>query len=298
MFRSLSLLIIYFIDTSPIINGSRFILIEALFHKLIGPRNQEDPVRALLDRWCLLTTTFWDAFSVRKTHEAIPQLFIHGFGLAQECLALGLAGSNQHLNNSAGWMYRELLEHATAHLHLVEHANEIARAHREYSRFLRKEGLWMASSEELLLACESEFQSCMRDRELVTLLEKDSDKLGPHLIAESPKGEHLKENMQQALLRIQSQSPILLECIPESSQRSPLEEYLLSTDLPILLATFESSATSISSRFKLPSRVTSLSQKSHDKTSTTSIIASSSYMSHPYGMSFSRSENYGVKMVL
>jgi hypothetical protein len=295
LFCALTGFIIQFIQTSLSGNARLFAPIEALFLELLLQSEQGFP--SLTDRWCLMMDTLRKPTSDGDIYQICPQLFLHGFSLAHECLALGLIDSDQYLLDSAACLYRYLLEHSSRHLDVVNHAIEKAMAHRGYARLLRKEKKWIPSAKQLLFACKSALHSATPDRELIVLLERDYHKLLPHLNCEPYEEGFLKESIERALVGIRGLSPFPMQHISEPVQGSHVEEYLLSSDLPIHMITLEPSAISHVSRFGFSLGITSSAHGGKDRTSTASVAASTSCMSHHWGKTFSAGENCGLGMV-
>lgn len=294
LFRALTNFIIQFIETSFEGNARLFAPIEALFLELLLQAEEGEP--SLTGHWCLMRDTLQKPASDGDIYQICPQLFLHGFSFAHECLALGLVDPGRYLLDSAGFLYRYLLEHSSRRLDVTHHAIEKAKAHRGYARLLRKEKEWIPSAEQFLLACESALRSATQDRELNVLLERDSHKLLLHLNCESYGEGFLIESIKKALVRIQGLSPLPMQHIPEPVQPSPVEEYLLSPDLPILMIALEPSAIPRVSRFGLSSGITLSAHGNKDRTSTASVTASTSYMSHPWGTTVSAEQIRGLGM--
>jgi tetratricopeptide (TPR) repeat protein len=294
LFHALAAFIILFIQNSLDENARLFARIEAVMIELLLQSDEGPP--SLTDHWGLMRDTLQKPTSDGEIYQICPQLFLHGFSFAHECLALGLVDSNQYLLESAGCLYRDLLGHSFHQLD-VHHAIEKATAHRGYARLLRKEKKWISSANQWLLACESALNSAIHDRDLIELLESDYHKLLLHLSREPHEEGSLKDRMKQALARIRGPSPFAMEHISEPVQGSHVEEYLLSSDLPLHMIAVEPSVISHVARFGLSLGLSSSAHGDKDRTSTASMTASSSRVSHPWGKTMSAGENRGLGMV-
>jgi hypothetical protein len=294
LFHALAGFIILFIQNSLDENARLFARIEAVMIELLLQSDEGAP--SLADHWSLMRDTLQKPTSDGEIYQICPQLFLHGFSFAHECLALGLVDSDQYLLDSAECLYRDLLGHSFHQLD-VHHAIEKATAHRGYARLLRKEKKWIPSVNQWLLACESALNSAIHDRDLIELLESDYHKLLLHLNCEPHEEGSLKDSMKQALARIRGPSPFAIEHISEPAQSSHVEEYLLSSDLPLHMIAVEHSVISHVARFGLSLGLSSSAHGDKDRASTTSMTASSSRMSHPWGKTMSAGENRGLGMV-
>ena len=294
LFRALAGFIILFIQNSLDENARLFARIEAVMIELL--LQSDEGALSLADHWSLMRDTLQKPTSDGEIYQIYPQLFLHGFSFAHECLALGLVDYDRYLLESAGRLYRDLLGHSFHQLD-VDHAIEKATAHRGYARLLRKEEKWIPSANQWLLACESALNSAIHDRDLIELLESDYHKLLLHLNYEPHEEGSLRDSMKQALARIRGLRPFAMEHISEPVQGSHVEEYLLSSDLPLHMIAVEHSVTSHVARFGLSSGLSSSAHGDKDRTSTTSMTASSSRMSHRWGKTMSAGENRGLGMV-
>jgi hypothetical protein len=261
LFHALAGFIILFIQNSLDENARLFAQIEAVMSELLLQSDEGAP--SLADHWSLMRDTLQKPTSDEEIYQIYPQLFLHGFSFAHECLALGLVDYDRYLLESAGRLYRDLLGHSFHQLD-VDHAIEKATAHRGYARLLRKEEKWIPSANQWLLACESALNSAIHDRDLIELLESDYHKLLLHLDCEpheegsliellesdyhklllhldcEPHEEgSLKENMKPALARIRGPSPFAIEHVPEPVQRSHFDDYVLSPDSPLHMSAVE-----------------------------------------------------------
>jgi tetratricopeptide (TPR) repeat protein len=297
LFRALAGFIILFIQNSLEENASLFARIESVFEELL--LRGDEGVPSLTDHWSLMRDTLQRPISDGEIYQICPQLFLHGFSFAHECLALGLVDYDQYLLESARCLYRDLLEHSSRHLDVVHHAIEKATAHQGYARLLRKEKKWIPSAKQWLLACESALDSTTHDRELTEILESDYHKLLLRLNCEPNEEEEdsLKEIMKKAFASIRAPSPFSMEHISEPTQGSHVEEYLLSSDSPLHMINLEPSAVSQVARFGLCLGIPSSAYGHKDRTSTTSVTASTSHMSHQWGKTMSAGENRGLGMV-
>jgi hypothetical protein len=349
LFHALAGFIILFIQNSLDENARLFARIEVVMIELLLQSDKGAP--SLTDHWGLMRDTLQKPTFDGEIYQICPQLFLHGFSFAHDCLALGLVDSDQYLLESAGCLYRDLLGHSFHQLD-VHHAIEKATAHRGYARLLRKEKKWIPSAKEWLFACESALDSATPDRELIKLLESDYHKLVLYLNCESHEEGSLKENMKQALVRIRGAIPfamehasepvqrsheeylpspdsplhiidvehvpepvqrsheeylpspdsplhmIDIEHAPEPVPRSHVEDYLLSPDSPLHMIVVEPSVRSHVPRFGLSLGLTSSAHGDKGRTSTASVTASSSRMSHPWATTMSAGENRGLGMVI
>ncbi|PMD63245.1 uncharacterized protein K444DRAFT_626980 [Hyaloscypha bicolor E] len=93
LFHALAAFIILFIQNSLDENARLFARIEAVMIELLLQSDEGAP--SLTDHWGLMRDTLQKPTSDGEIYQICPQLFLHGFSFAHECLALGLVDSNQ-----------------------------------------------------------------------------------------------------------------------------------------------------------------------------------------------------------
>jgi hypothetical protein len=214
-------------------NHEIFKPIESLVNKLIL-RNYQLDTTFLADCMCQMVALIRQADLDNAVHQITPQLFIQGFRFAHAC-----AVSN--LLSSANYTYDVLLKHSSSHLDAALHGIEQARAYQRYGLLLRRLGRWASSATQLLSAYKSVMKSRTYDGGLVTILEDDCAELLPHLSLELENERLLADALKEKLTQIQ------LEYRP-----SPLEDYVLSADLPSVFITLDPSPAQQVLQFRLP----------------------------------------------
>lgn len=168
LFSALAGYIVQFTSSPMEENERTFAQLTSLFNKLIA-----DDWLALRARLGDMMDTIQDSISKQSIADISPQLLIHGFSLAHECLVLDLTNAAEH-------MYQQLLEHANFHLNGSNHRISKAIAYREYGTILSMKRLWKSSARQLLLACESASPLRLQDSQLSADLNSDFGLLFPH----------------------------------------------------------------------------------------------------------------------
>jgi uncharacterized protein len=270
LFSALTWFIIEFTSSDPHQNASRFQAIEPLLGELIW--NRDEDWSFLTSCVCQMMVTMmeaeseWDVTDVKKVS---PQLLIHGFSIAHECMAL-------EFNDSAKYLYAHLL-HQFSQMDVNVYGVEMAAAYRDYGFLLSEEGRWISSAEQLLLACESANNSGTYDRRLIARLKRDFTNLLPRLAAE-PNDPTLVEKIRKSLTRVERQ-PSLMQTTLNPAHLSRIENYLVS-DLPPDFITFEPQPDPHVAQLGLSSRITNSVDGDEDSIST----AASTSVSHKHGL--------------
>jgi len=124
--------------------------------------------------------------------------------------------------------------------------------------------------------------------QLIAVLETNYIELLEHPTSHFHEGsslaKRLKEMLTQMLTHCRRQNLPQVQELSAAIRGSPIEDYLSSNDLPILISTLEPSAVFHVAQFGLYSRATEISPRSGDHTSTESMSAS---VSLRYGITFS-----------
>lgn len=233
-------------------NERLFRRIYYLFAELIWLSEQDwDPLTKTLKE---MMGTLKDLRSDEDIHRACPELFIHGFHFAHNCIALNFV-------YPAKYLYQHLLEPSSFYLN-ARHASEKAKAHQMYGLLLSGEKNWSSSAEQLLLTCESTIESGSYTHQYAAFLTITFNNLRPHLPSENDRPGSTVKTIEAKLDYMKNQ----ISVSDNGFSVLPVENYLQS-NLPGLRGAILLADMSLQAQLTLPVRSIVSSQGRTDSNS-------------------------------
>lgn len=287
LFSAIAGFIIQFGSSSTAHNGHLFSSIWPLFNVLNGA-GWEPLASSLGD----MMDTIQNAISEGRTGQITPQLVMHGFSLAQNCMLA-------HMTEPSGIMYRSLLEFAALYLDDISYCIEKAWAYREYATLLREDNDWKSSADQLLLAWECLQKSQLRHHPLFALLSSDFHRMRQHVGCINDIDDSNVEKINKCIDLLEHRK--VLHDTSESAAAISIQQYLspqntLAVPSAIIRLYLNAKPLLDGPHLEGPHLEGTPSIRSGHCASSSSAKDSGSYESHPFGKTFTESVMTGMSL--